>query len=115
MNHFTSTSCNRRIIATSRRAFLAGSGLGFRMLALGSLLEQESARADIVSDPLAPKRPPLPAKAKSVIFLFMVGGPSHLDTFDPKPELKRLNGQPLPDSFKSGDLNLQFMKATEGK
>ena len=48
----------------------------------------------------------LPATAKSVIFLFMHGGPSHLETFDPKPLLEKLNGQPVPDSF--GDVQLQF-------
>jgi Protein of unknown function (DUF1501) len=50
-----------------------------------------------------------------VIFLFMTGGPSQVDTFDPKPELKRLDGQPLPASFQSTDLKLQFMKASDGK
>ena len=47
-------------------------------------------------DPLAPKPPHFPAKAKRVIFLFMHGGPSHLDTFDPKPRLTRDHGKPLP-------------------
>src|SRR5438445_6921306 len=64
---------------------------------------------------LAPKTPPLPATAKNVILLFMQGGPSHIETFDPKPELNRRDGQPLPDSFKADDLSLQFMKATDGK
>jgi len=50
-------------------------------------------------DPLAPKKPDHPATAKSVIFLFMEGGPSHIDLFDPKPELQRLAGQPMPASF----------------
>ena len=48
----------------------------------------------------------LPATAKNIIFLFMHGGPSHLETFDPKPLLERLNGQPVPDSF--GDVQLLF-------
>src|SRR5205823_1163037 len=51
------------------------------------------------SDPLAPRKPHFEAKAKRVIFLFMSGGPSHVDTFDPKPELTRLHGEKLPESF----------------
>jgi uncharacterized protein (DUF1501 family) len=50
-----------------------------------------------------------------VIFLFMTGGPSHLETFDPKPLLRKLDGQPLPASFDPEGLSLQFMKATDGK
>ena len=54
------------------------------------------------TDPLAPKKPHFAAKAKRVIFLFMSGGPSHVDTFDPKPELTRLHGQQLPDVVRPG-------------
>lgn len=107
--------CGRDESVSSRRVFLAKSAFGFGTVALDSLLERDGAFAPDAANPLAPKAPHFPAKAKSVIFLFMVGGPSHLDTFDPKPELKRLDGQSLPRSFKSDDLNLQFMKATEGK
>ena len=64
-----------------------------------------------VVNPLAAKAPPLPATAKNVIFLFMHGGPSHLDTFDPKPLLGKLNGQHVPDSF--GNVQLQFSKFKE--
>src|ERR671938_496079 len=78
-----------------RRAFLRSAGGGFGALALAALLAEDAEAAD----PLAPKKPPRPAKAKRVIFLFMSGGPSHVDTFDPKPELTRLHGQPLPASF----------------
>jgi hypothetical protein len=72
------------------------------MLALTALLAEDGLlRADAPSsiDPLAPRKPPLEASAKNVIFLFMSGGPSHLETFDPKPELQRLHGQKLPASF----------------
>ncbi|MEO7651100.1 MAG: DUF1501 domain-containing protein, partial [Bryobacteraceae bacterium] len=55
--------------------------------------------------------PPLPASAKNVIFLFMHGGPSHIETFDPKPLLTKLHGQPVPDSF--GNVQLQFSKFKE--
>ncbi len=81
---------------------------GFGGLALASLLEQEQARAGVV-DPLAPKRPHREAKARSVIFLFMAGGPSHLETFDPKPLLNRLEGQSRPKEF--GEAKYQFVQS----
>ncbi len=90
-------------LATSRREFLRRSGGGFGALALASLLAQERALSsdpsDLTKNPLAAKAPPLPAKAKAVIWCFMDGGPSHLDLFDPKPALNRLAGKPLPGSF----------------
>src|SRR5215468_7810185 len=73
----------------TRRQMLARSGSGFGLAALAGMLNA----AD--NNPLAPKKPALPARAKSVIYLFMHGGVSHVDTFDPKPELTRRNGQPL--------------------
>src|SRR5262245_10856812 len=80
----------------SRRQFLARAGNGFGMLALGSLLAQEGlATPDGPTDPLAPKKPHFPAKAKSVIWLFMNGGPSQVDTWDYKPELTKRDGQEL--------------------
>src|SRR4051812_47711439 len=78
----------------SRRYLLRRSACGFGLMGLFSVLG-ESATA-IVTNPLAPKRPHFPAKAKRVIFLFMHGGPSHLDTFDPKPRLTKDHGKPLP-------------------
>jgi hypothetical protein len=83
---------------TTRRDFLSRAGFGFGMLALASVLSEEGLLA-APADPLAPKKPHFDAKAKSIIFLFMSGGPSHMDLFDPKPELQRLHGQPLPESF----------------
>jgi hypothetical protein len=80
----------------SRRQMLARFASGFGMLGLAGLLADE-ARADAPSDdPLAVKAPHYPARAKRLIFLFMSGGPSHVDTFDPKPRLQRDNGKPLP-------------------
>jgi hypothetical protein len=77
-------------------------------MALASLLHSDQLRAAGV-DPLAPKPPHLStAKAKSVIFLFMAGGPSHLETFDPKPLLNKLHGKPRPDEF--GDAKYQFIQ-----
>jgi hypothetical protein len=90
----------------TRREFLQDSFCGFGTLALASLLQQEAARA--TPDPLAPKPAHLPRpKARSVIFLFMAGGPSHLETFDPKPLLNKLDGQPRPAEF--GDARYQFV------
>ena len=93
--------------APSRRQFLENAGLGFGGLAASLLMERDSAGAP-ASSPLAPKPAPLPAQAKSVIFLFMHGGPSHLDTFDPKPLLQKHHGQPVPESFRT--LDFQFTK-----
>ena len=79
----------------SRREFLHLAGGGFGALAMSAL----AADAAPTDDPLTPKMPHFAAKAKSVIFLFMEGGPSHVDLFDPKPELTKRHGQKLPDSF----------------
>lgn len=77
----------------SRRHLLRHTALGFGSLALSSLLA-ETAPAAV--DPLAPKRAQFKARAKRVIFLFMKGGPSHIDTFEPKPMLDRDHGKPYP-------------------
>ena len=80
---------------TSRRDFLrsAGAGAGFGMIALTALLAEEGLLAEEparrAGDPLAPKPPHHAPRARRVIFLFMSGGPSHLETFDPKPDLQR--------------------------
>ena|ERR1051325_9093297 len=118
VNNVNFSSCGRRAVALNRREFLAKSAFGFGALAFGSLLSRDSVYGAVKSatvNPLAPKPPHFSARARNVIFLFMQGGPSHMDTFDPKPELQRQDGQPLPDSFKVDDLALQFMKATDGK
>src|SRR6476619_7122566 len=90
----------------NRRTFLSRTGLGLGSLALASLMPSAPARAMTlgadgkwhgVVNP-----PHLPIKAKRVIHLCMAGGPSHLETFDPKPELKELNGKPFPASFTAG-------------
>ncbi|MGE0609670.1 MAG: DUF1501 domain-containing protein [Pirellulales bacterium] len=83
----------------SRRQLLRRSAVGFGSLALSSMLADESRAAEAVAaanNPLAPKLPHFAARAKRIIFLFMVGGPSQVDTFDPKPLLARDNGKPLP-------------------
>jgi hypothetical protein len=96
-------------IEHSRRLFLTRTGLGFGWVAAADLLSRASAAQ--VANPLAPKAPHWPATAKSVISLFMHGGPSHIDTFDPKPALERLHGKRVPESF--GDVQLQFSKFRE--
>jgi hypothetical protein len=84
----------------SRRAFLCEAGAGFGALALAWLEQAKQARgAAPAINPHAPRPPHFPARAERVIFLFMHGGPSHVDTFDYKPDLQRLAGQPLPASF----------------
>jgi hypothetical protein len=81
----------------SRRAFLSRAGCGFGIVALAGLLEQQGllAAEDRILHPLAPKKPHFSAKAKSVIWLFMNGGPSQVDTWDYKPELMKRDGQEL--------------------
>ena len=76
----------------SRRELLRTSACGFGMLALADLL----GAAERAADPLAPRSPQFPAKAKRVIFLFMHGGPSQVHTFDYKPKLAADDGKPLP-------------------
>ena len=91
--------CGRRDIAWTRRDFLRRAGGGFGALALADLLQRIPLGAAQPAMPLAAKPLPLRARAKSVIFLFMEGGPSHLDLFDPKPLVNQLAGQPIPPSF----------------
>jgi hypothetical protein len=91
----------------TRREFVRDAFCGFGGLALASLVHQEQLRAAPAS-PLAPRPPHAPAKAKSVIFLFMAGGPSHLETFDPKPLLNELSGQSRPAEF--GEAKYQFIQ-----
>jgi hypothetical protein len=91
----------------NRREFVRDAFCGFGGLALASLLNEEQVRAGVSSDPLAPKPSHHFAKARSVIFLFMAGGPSHLETFDPKPLLNKLDGQERPKEF--GEAKYQFV------
>ena len=95
---------NHIVPVSSRREFLMRAASGFGALALNYLLHQDeslarAATSSALSNPLAPKPPHHAPKAKSIIWLFMEGGPSHLDLFDPKPTLQKLDGQPMPASF----------------
>ncbi len=93
----------------TRREFLEDAFCGFGTVALASLSMRELARAAAAQEhPLAPRPAHHAPPAKSVIFLFMSGGPSHIETFDPKPLLDKLDGQPRPKEF--GEAKYQFIK-----
>ena len=96
---------------TDRRQLLKNAGAGFGSLALASLLAQEGMlQAGDGLDPLAPKKPHFGGKAKSVIWLFINGGPSQVDTWDYKPELKKMDGKEL----KGFDKNTGFFAGSVG-
>jgi hypothetical protein len=92
--------CGRIEPLHTRRDLLLRGGAGFGALALSYLLRDNPLFAQAAPQPLAARPPQFPARAERVIFLFMEGGPSHIDLFDPKPELQRLAGQKLPSSFR---------------
>ena len=115
-NHsFVSSRANYlRATADSRRDFLFRAGGGFGGIALNWLLAKE-ARADgkaaTQKNPLAAREPHFEPKAKRVIFMFMVGGPSQMDLFDPKPALEKWAGKPLPET--TGRPKSQFTSGNE--
>ncbi len=82
----------------SRRGFFRSCAAGLETAALWELMARDG-HAATADNPLAPKLPQFPAKAKNVIFLFQEGAPSQLDLFDPKPALQKIHGQPLPESL----------------
>jgi len=81
----------------TRRDCLKTFGTGFGMTAFAGLAGAAVGGSPLNTNPLAPKPPQFPASAKHVIFLFLNGGPSQVDTFDPKPMLDKFNGKPVPD------------------
>src|SRR5438270_11686847 len=89
----------------TRRAMLGRIGTGLGVIGLAGLLSEQEARAD---SPLAPKQPHFRPRAKRLIHLFMNGGPSQVDTFDPKPALTRYHGQRPPAA------NLSSERGTRG-
>src|SRR5262245_37201537 len=98
-------------IPTTRRGLLRAAGCGFGYLAITAMMAEDAraAASDTQSgNPMASRPPHFPASVKRVIFLFMHGGPSSVDTFDPKPRLERDNGKPcpikLPLAFAKGEL-----------
>ena len=101
--------CNPHLTrAVTRRDVLVRAAHGFGAVALASLIDPPGVVAAQRVNPLAPKPPHFTPKAKSVIFLFMVGAPSHIDTFDPKPALEKYDGQLLPASY--GTVISEFTK-----
>jgi len=97
---------------SSRRNFLNTFAGGVGSMALADLLARDGYAASVPDlNPLAPKKPHFPGKAKRVIYMFMEGGPSQMDLFDPKPALVKWNGKSLPESY-TKDLKLAFIKPT---
>ena len=90
---------NHDLNEASRREFLVQGGAGFGALALTGMLAQDTSYAAL-RDPKVQRKPHFAPTAKRVIFLFMEGGPSHMDLFDPKPLINQLAGQRMPASFK---------------
>jgi len=88
-------------IHQSRRDFLTSAASGIGMLAPASLFREEGllAAEATSADPLAPKAPHFAPKAKRCICIYLEGAPSQMDLFDPKPKLRELHGQALPESF----------------
>src|ERR1041384_2126890 len=93
----------------SRREVFRRNGLGFGALALNALLARDSIRAAPIESIMSPRAPQFAPRARSVIFLHMVGGPSHVDSFDPKPALNQWDGQPVPEEFIKG-IQFGFIK-----
>src|SRR4051812_41627988 len=95
MTEFDAMTTHNQFCGRTRREFLAETGAGFTGLALTGMLAKDgfafndvgSKTAHSFVNPMAPKKPMMPAKAKSVIFIFCYGGPSHMDTFEYKPKL----------------------------
>src|SRR4051794_29534699 len=105
----------------TRRTFLSDMGMGFTGLVLGAMLHRDGiARADTASGWLPPDgKPHFAPKAKNVIWLFMVGGTSHVESFDPKPELTKHAGKtfaetPYPEVTKSPFLKKNLREFVEG-
>jgi hypothetical protein len=96
-------------IAQTRRHFLTSSASGLGGIALAAMLQDDAAGAADDANPLRAKPPHFAPKAKSCVFFFNEGGASQLDLFDPKPKLKQLHGQPLPDSL-TKNVRFAFIK-----
>jgi hypothetical protein len=95
----------------TRRHFFKQAGFSVGAMALASLLNENLFATQSTANPFAPRQPQFPAKAKSIIYLFMAGAPSQLDLFDYKPDLVKYNGQHIPDEFVKGE-RFAFIKGT---
>jgi hypothetical protein len=89
----------------TRRHFFKQNGLGIGAIALSALLNERADCKSIASEsnPLAPKQPHFSPRVKNIIYLFMAGGPSHVDLFDPKPKLTEWNERPVPEDVIRGE------------
>ena len=108
MNHRDEIRVETKRLVT-RRHFFRDCSVGLGSLALASLLGDRTLAAEKGVNPLAPKKPHFPARAKRVIYLFQAGGPSQLEMFDHKPGLAKYNGQPCPPELLKGQ-TLAFIK-----
>ncbi|HMZ17848.1 MAG TPA: DUF1501 domain-containing protein, partial [Blastocatellia bacterium] len=108
MNYRNEIKIEGRKLVT-RRHFFKDCGIGIGAMALASLLDRDLLAAPQGTNPLAPKAPHFPAKAKRVIYLFQAGGPSQLEMFDYKPGLAKYNGKPCPPELLKGQ-TLAFIK-----
>jgi hypothetical protein len=103
-----------RLRLLTRRHFFSQCRIGLGSLALATFLNDgklSGAEPGQTVNPLTPKPPHFPARARAVIFLFMAGGPSQIDLFDPKPRLQQLDGQPIPESYIK-DKRFAFIRGT---
>lgn len=101
----------------TRRGFFTSTAGGAGLAALAGMLGDDgllAADSMVTANPLSPRAPHFPGRAERCIFIFLAGGTSHLDLFDPKPRLKELDGQPIPESFLKG-LRFSFTKPTQSK
>lgn len=103
MNHVN--DCPDCLQIVTRRHFFRRSGLGIGSIALASLLGESGVAGPVSAavDPIAPRQPHFAPRVKNVIYLFMCGGPSHVDLLDPKPKLQAWSGRPVPQELIQGD------------
>jgi hypothetical protein len=99
------------LLTATRRHFFRDCGVGVGAVALARLLARDAPAAPPAANPLAPRPPHFEPKAKAVIFLFMAGGPSQFELFEPKPQLQELHGKPVPQSIIAGK-RFAFLKGT---
>src|SRR6185369_4049065 len=94
----------------SRRSFLADTGMGFTGLALSAMLQRDGVAKDGAAWRAPDGKPHFKPKAKTVIWFFMIGGTSHMESFDPKPELNRYAGKTIGETPYKGALDSPFVK-----
>lgn len=111
MSHLDNPVEKEMLLSVTRRHFFRQTGFGIGAAALTGLLNETIFASGIDSNSLAPKAPMFPAKAKSVIFLFMAGAPSQVDLLDPKPTLQKYDGQNVPAELTKGE-RFAFIKGT---